>query len=67
MSASQLRCGLPLILEDATNGLTAFSQRLIASLYYEPLSLEEKIGVLDEQIGSVYQAGEPCQGVAALC
>lgn len=63
---SQLRRGLPLILEDATNELTAFSRRLFASLYDELLSLEEKIAVLDEQIGSVYQASEPCQRVDAV-
>ena len=63
---SQLRRGLPLILEDATNELTSFSRRLFASLYDELLSLEEKIGALDEQIESVFQASEPCQRVAAV-
>jgi transposase len=63
---SQLRRGLPLILEDATNELTAFSRRLFASLYHELLSLEEKLGAIDEQIKSVYQASEPCQRVAAV-
>ena len=63
---SQLRRGLPLILEEASNGLTAFSRRLFASLYDELLSLEEKIGVLDEQIESVYRASEPCQRVGAV-
>jgi transposase len=29
-------------------------------------SLEEKIGTLDEQIESVFQASEPCQGVALV-
>ncbi len=63
---SQLRRGLPLILEDAANELTAFSRRLFASLHDELLSLEEKIVALDEQIGVVYQASEPCQRVAAV-
>lgn len=63
---SQLRRGLPLILEEASNELTAFSRRLFASLYEELLSLEEKIGVLDEQIESVYRASEPCQRVGAV-
>jgi len=63
---SQLRRGLPLVLEDATNELTAFSRRLFASLYEELLSLEEKIAALDEQIGAVYQASEPCQRIAAV-
>ncbi len=63
---SQLRRGLPLILEDASNELTAFSRRLFASLHNELLALEEKIGALDEQIESVYQTSEPCQRVAAV-
>src|SRR5882724_2061967 len=63
---SQLRRGLPLILEDATNELTSFSRRLFAHLYDELLSLEEKIGALDEQIESVFQASEPCQRVGAV-
>jgi transposase len=63
---SQLRRGLPLILEDGTNELTVFSRRLFASLYEELLSLEEKIEAIDEQIGTVYQASEPCQRIAAV-
>lgn len=64
--ASQLRRGLPLVLEDATNELTPFSRRLFAHLYDELLSLEEKIGALDEQIECVFQASEPCQRVGAV-
>jgi len=63
---SQLRRGLPLILEDATNELTAFSRRLFASLYDELLSLEGKIEAIDEQIWAVYQASESCQRLAAV-
>ena len=63
---SQLRRGLPLILEDGPNELTVFSRRLFASLYEELLSLEEKIEAIDEQIGTVYQASEPCQRIAAV-
>ena len=63
---SQLRRGLPLLLEDATNELTPFSRRLFAFLRDELLSLEEKIKALDEQIASVYRASEPCQRIAAV-
>lgn len=63
---SQLRRGLPLILENATNELTAFSRRFFTSLRDELLSLEEKIATLDKEIESVYQASEPCQRVAAV-
>jgi len=63
---SQLRRGLPLIIEDAANELTAFSRRLFASLYDELLSLEEKIEAIDEQIRAVYQGNEACQRIAAV-
>jgi len=62
----QLRRGLPLILEDATNELTAFSRHLMASLYDELLSLGEKVEAIDEQIWAIYQASEPCQRIAAV-
>jgi hypothetical protein len=58
--------GLPLILDDAANELTAFSRRLFASPHNELLSLEEKIVALDKQIETVYRASEPCQRVAAV-
>jgi len=64
---SQLRRGLPLILEDGPNELTVFSRRLFASLYERTVCLlEEKIEAIDEQIGTVYQASEPCQRIAAV-
>ena len=62
----QLRRGLPLALEDASNELTALSRRLFASLHEELLSLEEKIAALDEQIVAVHRASEPCQRIAAV-
>ncbi len=63
---SQLRRGLPLILEDATNELAAFGRRMFASLYDELLSLEQKIRAIDGQIWAVYQASESCRRIAAV-
>lgn len=63
---SQLRRGLPLILEDGNNELTAFSRSLFASLYEELMSLDERIGAFDEQVERVYRISEPCQRVAAV-
>ncbi len=63
---SQLRRGLPTILEDADNELTAFSRRLFASLYEELLQLDEKIEATEQQVQNVYQASEPCRRVAAV-
>lgn len=63
---SQLRRGLPLILEDAENELTDFSRRLFASLYEELVQLDDKIKALDEQVQAIYRASESCQRVAAV-
>jgi hypothetical protein len=43
-----LRRGLPEILEDGSNELTAFSRRLFASLYDELAELDGKIGAMEE-------------------
>ena len=63
---SQLRRGLPLILEDATNELTGFSRRLFSCLYEELLALEEKIETIEEHLWTVYEASEACQRLAAV-
>jgi transposase len=56
---SQLRCGLPLILDGATNVLTAFSRRLCASLYDELLSLEERSGPSTSKSGPSIMPASP--------
>lgn len=63
---SQLRRGLPLILENAENELTGFSRRLFASLYEELAQFDSRIEALDEQVKTIYRASEPCQRVAAV-
>lgn len=62
----QLRRGLPRILENAENELTALSRRLFSSLYEELTELDEKIKAMDEQVKAIYRASEPCQRVAAV-
>jgi len=62
----QLRHGLPRILENAENELTAFSRRLFSSLYEELTELDEKIKATDEQIKAIYRASEPRLGLAAV-
>ncbi len=62
----QVRRGLPLILEDATNELTGFSRRLFSYLYEELLAVEEKIKTIEEHLWTVYEASEPCQRLAAV-
>jgi transposase len=65
----QLRRGLPEVLEDESNELTALSRRLVASLYSELAELAEldaKIEQLDAELKAVYVASEPCQRIAAV-
>ena len=52
----QLRRGLPEVLEDESNELTAFSRRLIASLYEELAELDQRIEQLDAELKAVYSA-----------
>lgn len=49
-SASQVRKQLPLILEDAENGLSTLSRSLFADQYHALIALDETIKKLDQQI-----------------
>jgi len=62
----QLRRGLPEVLEDETNELTALSRRLLACLYEELVALDEKIANLEKELRAVYEASEPCRRIAAV-
>jgi transposase len=62
----QLRTGLPLVLEDAENGLTGFGRRLFSSLYEELIEMEEKIEAADRQIQFAFQSNEDCRRIAAV-
>jgi len=50
----RLRRGLPEILENGSNELTAFSRCLFASLYDEFVDLDGKIEAVEEQVRGVY-------------
>jgi transposase len=63
---AQLRRGLPLVLEDESNELTALGRRLLNSLYVELIELENKIEQADRELQAVYAASEPCQRIAAV-
>jgi transposase len=62
----QLRKGLPIVLEDAENGLTGFGRRLFGSLYEELVELAERIEAADKQILLAFQSNEACQPIAAV-
>jgi transposase len=63
---AQLRRGLPAILEEAENGLTAFARRLFSNLYEELVEMDKKIEGADEAIELAFRSNEDCQRIAAV-
>lgn len=57
----QLRKGLPLILEDASNELSSDMRAMFAELYEELVELDERIQQKDKAILTVHRASELCQ------
>ena len=55
---AQVRKQLPLILEDAENGLTMRFRGLLSTLYDELIRLDERIGDFDRQIEQLAQADD---------
>ena len=55
---AHVRKQLPLILEDAENGLTMRFRGLLSALYDELIRLDERIGDFDRQIEQLAQADE---------
>lgn len=62
----QLRRGLPRVVEDESNELTALGRRLMASLYGELAEPDQKIDQLDKELKAVYAASDTCQRIAAV-
>src|SRR5439155_21464576 len=59
--ASQVRHKLPLVLEDAENGLTATAREWLHALAEELQALDQRIAATDQQIERVFEADEACQ------
>ena len=57
----QLRRGLPLVLEDATNELGADMRSLFAELYEELKEMDERINKQDQQITAIHRASDLSQ------
>ena len=64
--ASQVRHKLPLVLEDAENGLTATAREWLHALAEELQALDQRIAATDQQIERVFEADEACQRLAQL-
>jgi transposase len=61
VGSENLRKGLPLILEDAENGLTDRSRTILSTLREEWSELEAKIGTVTEEIGRIARSDEGCK------
>jgi transposase len=64
--ASQVRHKLPIVLEDAENGLTATAREWLHALAEELQALDQRIAATDQQIERVFEADEACQRLAQL-
>jgi transposase len=64
--ASQVRHKLPMVLEDAENGLTATAWEWLHALAEELQALDQRIAATDQQIERVFEADEACQRLAQL-
>ena len=64
--ASQVRHKLPMVLEDAENGLTATAREWLHALAEELQALNQRIAATDQQIERVFEADEACQRLAQL-
>jgi transposase len=61
VGSEHLRKALPAVLEDADNGLSARSRRILSSLREEWEELETKIFKVTEEIGRVSRSNEGCK------
>ena len=66
IAVTRARRAIPLILEDAENGLSARMRRTIAELYDRFLDLERRIGFFDKEIDTVFKQSEACQRIAKV-
>lgn len=65
-SLTQLRRALPIIMEDAENGLTGAAREVFAELYAELVALDVRIKQNEQRIGRAFKAEPMCQKIAAI-
>lgn len=63
---SRARSAIPLILEDAENGLSGRMRKTIAELYDLFTDLKRHIHFFDKEIDAVFQESEACQRIAKV-
>lgn len=65
-AVSRVRLAVPLILEDAENGLSVRMCRTIAKLYDFFNDLGRRINFFDKEIDAVFRQSEACQRIAKV-
>lgn len=65
-AVSRVRRAVPLILEDAENGLSVRMRRTIAELYDLFNDLGRRISFFDKEIDAVFRQSEACQRIAKV-
>lgn len=65
-AVSRVRRSVPLILEDAENGLSVRMRRTIAELYDLFNDLGRRINFFDKEIDAVFRQSEACQRIAKV-
>lgn len=65
-AVSRVRRAVPLILEDAENGLSVRMRRTIAELYDLLNDLGRRINFFDKEIDAVFRQSEACQRIAKV-
>ncbi len=66
VAVSRVRRAVPLILEDAENGLSDRMRRTIAELYDLFNDLGRRINFFDKEIDAVFRQSEACQRIAKV-
>jgi len=66
LGVHKLRGELPLILEDAENGLSARGRELFAGLYERLVELDGRIGEADARLQRVFDGDEVCRRLAQV-
>lgn len=66
IAVTRARRAIPLILEDAENGLSVRMRRTFAELYDLFLDLKRRIGFFDKEIDTVFKQSEACQRIAKV-
>lgn len=65
-AVSRVKRAVPLILEDAVNGLSERMRRTIAELYDLMIDLERRIRFFDGEIEQVFRNSEDCQRISKI-